>query len=778
MSVKLLIPEFKGIHSIAAAEFNKLCKAVTGSELEVVTEDDNTSDLVILGSDTSHRYVHELVMQGLIEFPKVRIMSDEYEFIPLKKDGRKMEILAAGRPRALLYAVYRFFELRASCRYFWDGDITPAKKEIDFFDLAKYERPHFKYRGLAYCPHRSLKRFQPEHWDYDDWVKEIDWVLKKRFNTIWIRIGIEDIFRKAFPDIVQDHGYECPGAPECSYDDRRLFWPLEYKAKLRKMVLDYAYARDLFHPEEAGAFTHWDTFTPQDFIDKVKPSLLCNATAVNLDTRHLHWDIREDLNLDNYFKVTQASIDNCGRPWIFYVRGISERSCFSEHKQNMKFKIYCYKRIITKIRTEYPFAEIWFHNWDLMCNQWKPEDVLELLELINDDPNIHMLSFTNDVEAGMNSVTEWGVPHTFPWLLAFFIANMPESELRGGYDLIENRLAIARKDPMCHGLLLWPEASHVDHFLYEYISRNGWEPDHIKADSLVDTFCEDRYTEQVPEMKKLWHDALSIFRRRRKIYRDPANGISGFTITHQLNCSYIFDEMDMVRARNCFINYREAIKKAPGIFQQLAHLAAGNPGEMLDRDIRDLAKTTTLSLFEYLSAGTLILMEFWRNEQQEEYRNYAEQALEMRTGLLELFYLLLASSRENSLYDSLIQLGANPAHESNPDFEAVLKGNANNYYCRGNIAELVQYCYIPEAEVYCSWVRDGLRNGVQGRWKRPKYFETKSEEIQNRFMSTPLKEMKPDDAKAKAQLPDTLERLSGYAVKINELGQKINGPIL
>ena len=83
--------------------------------------------------------------------------------------------------------------------------------------------------------------------------------------------------------------------------------------------------------------------------------------------------------------------------------------------------------------------------------------------------------------------------------------------------------------------------------------------------------------------------------------------------------------------------------------------------------------------------------------------------------------------------DSLIQLEANPAHECNPNFEAVLKGNANNYYCRGNVAELVRYCYIPEAEVYCSWVRDGLRNGVQGRWKRPAYFEAKSEEIQKRF---------------------------------------------
>ena len=45
-------------------------------------------------------------------------------------------------------------------------------------------------------------------------------------------------------------------------------------------------------------------------------------------------------------------------------------------------------------------------------------------------------------------------------------------------------------------------------------------------------------------------------------------------------------------------------------------------------------------------------------------------------------------------------------------------------------------------------------------------------------MSIPLKEMKPDEAKARAQLPDTLERLAGYAVKINDLGQKISGPIL
>ena len=759
-ATKILIPGGSRIHEIAANAFNALYSACTGNTLEVIFEDDKKSDLLLLGSDTDNIFVHELVMKNVIPMPRVKVMSDAYEFIPAELDGRKIQIFASGRPRALLYAVYRFFELKGNCRYFWDGDILPAGQNIPLSGFELFETPRFKYRGQAYCPHRSLKRFQPEQWDYEDWTREIDYILKKRFNVFWIRIGIEDIFQKAFPDIVEDHLYECPGAPEHSYDDRRLFWPLQYKAELRKKVLDYAFERDLLHPEEAGAFTHWDTYTPKDFMDKVKPLLVNNAASYKFDTRHLHWDIRLDENLDNYFKVTQASIDHYGKPYIFYVRGISERSCYKEHEENIKFKIYCYKRIISKIRSKYPYAEIWFHNWDLMCNAWNVKDVQELLSIIDHDPNIHMLSFTNDCEAGMNAITEWGVPHTFPYLLGFFVANMPQSDIRGAYDLMETRMAIAKKDPMCHGLLLWPEASHVDNFIQDYISVNAWSNENIKAGDFLETFCNMRYICCQEEMKKIWEKSLRIIRRKKKVFRDPNNNISGHNVVHQLDCSPVIGIKDIINAKNCFDNYCMELEALPEIFRSLAGLAGEKTSEMTLRDIRDLGKTVLLPLFEFLFASTVLFMESWKNEPEKKKEETILKLLALRMELLELFYLLLAASKENSLYDSLLEIGKNPAHEYNRNFEEVLKGNAENAYCRGYIAELVKYCYIPEGKLYCRWVKEGLSDGVKGFWKRPEFFDTEQKKIKDSFMAKPLKEMAPDVEQAAGKLPETFERLA------------------
>ena len=773
MTVKILIDEKNPTHKIASGEFNRIYQAVTGKSLPVISEDDEKSDLIVLGSDNDNLFVHFLVMHNGIRIPKAKVMSDEYEFIYCEKNGRKIQILAGGRPRSLLYAVYRFFEITAGCRYFWDKDIIPENSNLQLFGLKKYEKPRFKYRGMAYCPHRSLKRFQPEQWEYEDWVKEIDYVLKKRFNTFWMRLGIEDIFMKAFPGIVEDPRYECPGAPVHSYDDRRLLHPVSWKAQLRKKVMQYAFERDLLHPEEAGAFTHWDTYTPQSFLDKVNPTLMNDATNAKLDKRHIHLDISEDINLDYYFRVTKASIDNYGRPEIFYVRGISERICSTSHEENIKFKIYCYKRIIAKLRTEYPYAEIWFHSWDLMCNKWTPSDVRDLLNVIDNDPNIHMLSFTNDVEAGMNAITEWGVPHNFPYILGFFVANMPDSEIQGNFDMMENRLAIALKDPCCHGLVLWPEASHVDNFIQEYISVNAWEEGYEKADDFVERFCEARYPLPLQEkMKKIWHNALAIYRKRRKIYRDPNNLISGHRLNAQLGCSYIFDERDIIRSRNCFNNYFPPLENAETLFQEFALLIKNvTLEEFIKQDIRDLAKSVLLCCTECTFAATVLLMEFWRNERTQTAKEKLLEVLKLRKEYLFLYAELLAAHKENSLYDSMLAVIHSPAGDHNPEVEEILKGNADNTYCRGHIAELAKYCYIPEGDVFCQWVEESLEKGFEGRWKKPEIFTIKRKEISQKFMDTPLAEMAPDVEKARAALPETFAGLAKTEEKRKEIGK-------
>ena len=329
-------------YSIAAEEFQNFYRKISGEKLEIISKDDKKSDLIVIGSDAVNIFCHEMIFKNVIDGFKIRYGSDDYHILSAKDGKRKLLFLAGGRGRSTLYAIYDFFTRKAGCRYFWDGDVVPERENISIDKLDIIESPHFKYRGLRYFAHRSLYRFQAEHWDFDDWKHEIDWILKKRLNLMMLRIGIDDIFQKAFPEIVNYPPAEgiLPEASPGSYDDRTLFWSMEYRAELRKRILNYAFERDLMHPEDFGTMTHWYSRTPNDFLEKIKPDFLPQATSAYNQPTGRVWDIRQEKNLENYFKLTETHIKEYGSPEIFHTIGLAERKCFESREENLKLKLY------------------------------------------------------------------------------------------------------------------------------------------------------------------------------------------------------------------------------------------------------------------------------------------------------------------------------------------------------------------------------------------------------------------------------------------------------
>lgn len=151
--------------------------------------------------------------------------------------------------RSVWYGLYDLLERRGGCRWFWDEDIVPKKDAIDLSGLDVYEEARFEYRGLRYFAHRGLTRFQAEHWGLDDWKKEIDWILKRRLNVFMLRIGQDNLFQRTFPDVVStpDASKPLKGTGR-GYDNRSLFWSLEFRGKLRRDLQHYAFDRGLMVP--------------------------------------------------------------------------------------------------------------------------------------------------------------------------------------------------------------------------------------------------------------------------------------------------------------------------------------------------------------------------------------------------------------------------------------------------------------------------------------------------------------------------------------------------
>ena len=182
--------------------------------------------------------------------------------------------------RSVWYGLYDLLERRGGCHWFWDGDVVPKRDSIDLSNLDVHEEARFEYRGLRYFAHRGLTRFQAEHWGPEDWKKEIDWILKRRLNVFMLRIGQDDLFQRAFPDACAypDPAKPQPGAGK-GYNDRSLFWSLQFRGKLRDDLQKYGFDRGLMVPEDYGTMTHWYAPTPLDYIENRKPPFYPGAAG-------------------------------------------------------------------------------------------------------------------------------------------------------------------------------------------------------------------------------------------------------------------------------------------------------------------------------------------------------------------------------------------------------------------------------------------------------------------------------------------------------------------
>lgn len=688
-------------YGTAAREFQKYYEQVTGTRLPIVAEPDTNADWVVIGSDAVNRFCRAAVEQQIVPPLNVGAGTDDYRIRSAEKDGRKYLFLAGGNGRSTLYAVYDFFERQAGCRYFWDGDVVPKQTAIRTEGLDVSESPRFAYRGLRYFAHRSLDRFQAEHWGPEQWEREIDWALKKRLNLVMLRIGMDDVYQKAFPDIVPYPPTDGP-LPEAvarSYDDRTSAWPLQFRGELRKHVLQYARDRGLVNPEDTGTMTHWYSRTPYAFIEKVKPVFSPQVSGYGLPTGFV-WDIRDDRNLDNYWKLTQAHIDNYGTPQMFHTIGYAERVVYKDRAQNHEFKLYAYRRIIEKLREHYPQAPLLIASWDFYYPGWRGEEVEDLCKLL-DPQNTFIFDYTSDLpqSGGSTDFRQWGVVGKFPWFFGIFHAYEWENDLRGNYDLIKARLPVAAADPMCKGFVYWPENSHSDPLMLEFFAKNAWKPDTLTPEALLPVFCRDRYGAAAGPMLAAWQAAMPLITLHRELPPEFRNlaAFAGREITAK--------RAEELRGKLSWVEPQ--VKAFPELCSTLAALPYGTGNAFVDRDAVDLARTVAGRVFSVALYRYAAAQGDWLAGRADA---AAVKAAGARcTALLTALRDILALHDDYSLNASMAKLQA--VCPVNPAFEQALKGNAENGYCRTYISELFDPYYLPQLALYTKWVESRMAGG-------------------------------------------------------------------
>jgi len=123
MSILLLKPTTDDKTYIKACDiFADLYNKVTGKNIATSIVDDDTSDLVVIGSDSVNDFLMNEYLNSNISELNIRYGTDDYCIKTYKKDNRNVLILAGGRGRSTIYAIYDYFERVMGCGYFWDGD--------------------------------------------------------------------------------------------------------------------------------------------------------------------------------------------------------------------------------------------------------------------------------------------------------------------------------------------------------------------------------------------------------------------------------------------------------------------------------------------------------------------------------------------------------------------------------------------------------------------------------------------------------------------------------
>lgn len=658
-------------------------------------------------------------------------------------------VITGSNLRSVFYGVYDFLERRANCHWFWDGDVVPRLDSIDFSGLNIHEEAHFEYRGLRYFAHRGLTRFQAEHWGLEDWKREIDWMLKRRLNVFMLRIGQDDLFQRAYPEAV---GYPDPSKNLAGtgkgYDNRTLFWSLQYRGKLRKDLQQYAFARGLEVPEDFGTMTHWYSRTPEDFLEKFNPPFLPQATSGYKQRNGLVWDIRDDKWVNAYWKLTTTAINAYGKPGpgLLHTIGLGERLCYTNRMDNLKLKLLALDKFLKLAHREYPEKKVLLGGWDFYFT-WYPDEVKSLVQTL--DPNRDILwdyegDATQDYrpemkKVGGNNFTKWGVVGKFPYTYSIFLAFENALDIRANYEVIEKRQKIVQNDPMCKGFIFWPEASHTDTLCLRYFTSNAWSKELISHEKVLNEFCASRYASDAACWKSIWRRVLplsSLFDWGDNYWRHAVDhsrwqnkGDSG----NGYNDSVFWEAFRMP----------EPIAEVPGIFRDLSAID-WKRSLFTERDAIDLARTTGDRMVSFARDDLMRTYHAWKNDAA-----LASDVLRKARAYAKMGSLMadvLALHTDYSLAESFDRMNAiEPV--SNPNFPRVLVENAICNYCASHQYEAAEYWYKPAicefADLVSCKVSDGDYSPIRFTHDRDFYRDM-------HMYAKPLAAMRPSQPRTQA----------------------------
>ena len=583
---------------------------------------------------------------------------------------------------------------------------------------------------------------------------------QKAPQLFMLRIGMDDVWQRAFPDEVPYPEDFNKITKYKNYNDRTDFWSLKYRGELREKVLEYARELDLDYPVDCGTMTHWYSRTPQEYIDKTDPKFITDNHYGHSDQTGMVMDFREPHNMDIYMKLTETMVETHEKRCdLFHSIGLGERKLFpNDPEKDFNMKLFAYRLIAENLRKRYPDSKLMLASWDFV-GWWDPENVKKLMEELDPERTV-ILDYTSDTNNPDQSFLNWGMVGKFPWIFGLFHAYEPESDLRGCYDRSDERLKVAAEDPYCKGMILWPKLSHSDPLILEYLTQNAWSPLKKNIEEITSDFCRNRYPGFSNKMNECWQMMLPIIKTKDwggygtpyqpddPKYPEicPLWYVHSYIWTRPMNAIQRLTHPDNEAKYKSFYlsKTEETIPTFPAAIKALRGLAQLDrfDDEFVLRDSIDMARTVLTRMLDLLFAKSV----FFRND-----RNLVAELKGAYLNCLDNLKDAISLNSDNSILSTLNELKT--VAPTNPDFELTLKHNICCDYCEQSAYELIVGRFIDEGRDAFDWLLCEDKDNAH----RPT-----SEKYYTKFYETPLESLQPTEIpKARSafiDVADTVEK--------------------
>jgi len=403
-------------------------------------------------------------------------------------DGTRVVLLAGRKPLGTLYAVYHYLEWACRVGFFPDGEHVPHLEELPSQGLRVIEAPRFDDR-LHFCwnAHRGIKKYHSYWWTAEEWMRELDWMAKRRMNMLRIDMTYYsnfagDAFLQAFPEIGPEK--EEIVYPRVAGWPVEWGWPPEYRREQTRRVLGYGRKLGIrfVYTIDYGAVPfrfkerHPEIqYLPGNQYGEGRQISPYDPMCFQVEKRYVR-KLIELFGTDHLYMATPyVEIDVGG----------------GDPEKNLQMRIDACRNILRLVE-EVDTEGVWVTDtWDMTDApvRWNPDRVKRFLDSL---PSERMYLYETAAELSPLHKT-FGWWHGKRWAFGVINAFAGKEALHGNCRELIEGVRDAAGCPTCAGLFMVPELTHANVPFWDLTTRLAWQPGSVEWPAFLEDFVERRY---------------------------------------------------------------------------------------------------------------------------------------------------------------------------------------------------------------------------------------------------------------------------------------------